>query len=761
MSDCGKYEVVGHGVVRKDAPRKALGAAVYTGDMKMPGMLYGKALRSKYPTAKILSIDTSEAVEMPGVHAVLTAKDVPGQNRFGLSIEDQEVIASEKTCMLGDPVALVAAETREIAELAVRKIRVEYEELPGVFTIEDALKPDAPLVHDNAPEGGNVLQHTKVRKGNIEEGFKKCKYIVENTYTTQRVEHAYIEPETSLAYWDDDGVMNVMTSTQYTFRDRKQIAKALGMQFNKVRVKEMATGGGFGGKDDITTEIQAALLAYYTHRPVMMTWTREESMIASTKRHPFKIWIRTGCDENGMLQALEARVYSDKGAYCSIGHFITKKVGLHVGGPYVIPNFHTDTYAVYTNNTVGGPFRGFGILQASFVHESQMEQLAELCGMDKWEFRMKNSLRVGLPTATGQVFQHSVGFPDTLLKAKEFMETHPFKELPTDNPAVVRGRGIGCSIYGVGYGFGRPDHAAAMIEVADDGSATILNGACDIGQGSESVMCQICAEELGIPFEKVRMVFADTGCTPDGLCTSASRQTYVSGKAVYLAAQDAKRHLLRYAACLMDCTEEELDVVRNQVVSSRDPALVMDFPELAKLAHDNGKRFIGFAWYDNTTADVDHDTNQGDAYACYIFATQVADVEVDTETGDVTVKRVFASHDVGKAINPMACEQQIEGAVVQGQGYGTIEHVEMKNGYTLTPNFAKYLIPTALDAPEILVDLVEAEDVKGPYGAKGVGEGAIIPTAPAIVNAVYDAIGLRVKNLPVTPEKVLDHLGKL
>ena len=412
--------VVGKPQIRKDAPAKAMATAVYAGDLKMPGMLHGKALRAKYPHAKILSIDTTRAAAMPGVHCVLTAKDIPGENRFGLALRDQEVLASEKTRMLGDPVALVAADTLEQAEEAILHIDVEYEALPGVYSIAEAMAEGAPLVHEDVP--GNLLQHTYVRKGDIHEGFAKCKYIVETTYHTQRVEHSYIEPETSVAFMDESGVMNVYTSTQYVMRDRRQIAPVLAMPFNKVHVKAMTTGGGFGGKDDITTEIQAALLARATGRPVKMTWSRKESFICSTKRHPMELYIKTGCDENGMLQAMEGVIRSDKGAYCSIGHFITKKSGLHLSGPYFIPNVWTDTYAYYTNNTICGPYRGFGILQASFAHESNMELLAEKAGIDPWEFRMRNALRNGLSTATGQVFESGVGFADTLLRAKEYMD---------------------------------------------------------------------------------------------------------------------------------------------------------------------------------------------------------------------------------------------------------------------------------------------------------------------------------------------------
>ena len=414
------HRVVGKRVVRKDSAIKVTGEAIYAADIKMPGMLYGKTLRSEYPHAKIISIDTSAARAIPGVHAVMTAKDLPGINRYGLSILDQVVLADEKVRMMGDPVAYVAAETEDIAEDAVRAIKVTYEPLPAVFTVEDAMKEGAPLVHEDVP--GNILQHTMVRKGDVGPAWAQCAYIAENDYSTQRVEHAYIEPEAAVAYLDTMGVMNVLNSTQYPFRDRKQLAPILNMPVNMVRVSQQVTGGGFGGKDDLNAEIPAALLALKTGRPVKVVWSRKESMISSTKRHPMFVHVKTGCDKDGKLLAMEGTIKSDKGAYCSIGHFITKKMGLHLSGPYYIPNIKVDTYAVYTNNTLCGPYRGFGILQASFVHESQMDTLAEMVGISPMEIRMRNCLKVGLSTATGQVFQHGVGFEDTLLCAQQYMQ---------------------------------------------------------------------------------------------------------------------------------------------------------------------------------------------------------------------------------------------------------------------------------------------------------------------------------------------------
>ncbi len=426
-----EMSIIGKPLPRKDAPAKSTGSATYAGDIYLPGMLRGKALRSEYPHAKILSINTDQAKKAPGVYCVLTAKDIPGINRFGISIQDQPVLAENIVRMKGDAIALVAAETLEQAEEAIRLIKVDYEELPGVYTIEEAMAENAPLVHENVPN--NLLQYTHVCKGDVESGFSKCKFIVEDTYTTQRAEHAYLEPETSVAYYDSTGILNVDTSTQYVFRDRRQIAPVLAIPLNMIRVKQMTTGGGFGGKDDVTTEIQAALLTYVTKKPVKISWSRSESMICSTKRHPMKIWVRTGCDGNGKLMAMEGRLYSDKGAYCSIGHFITKKAGLHLAGPYFIPNIKVDTYAYYTNNTICGPYRGFGILQAAFAHESQMDQLAEKIGMDPWEFRMINALKNGLSTETGQVFDQGVGFEQTLICIKEFMDNHDLNENAVDN----------------------------------------------------------------------------------------------------------------------------------------------------------------------------------------------------------------------------------------------------------------------------------------------------------------------------------------
>jgi len=410
-----KLRIVGKPVKRVDAYSKVTGKAIYAGDIQLPGMLYAKVLRSPYPHAYLEEIDISKAKLVPGVHSVLTAKDIKGTNRYGIAIQDQQVLAETKVRFVGDPIVAVAAETEEQADEAVKNIQVVYKQLPAISTIEEALADDAELIY----EKGNLLQHTKVRKGNVEAGFAQADVIVENTYTTQCNEHAYLERECSVTNYDPPGYLTVWTSTQYPFRDRRQIANALGIKFSKLRVIQATTGGGFGGKDDITTEMYSTLLAYYTGQPVKYSMTREESFFSTTKRHPFKISCKTGATKEGKLIALEGTIYADKGAFCSLGIYVVKKAGIHLAGPYYIPHIKVDTYAVYTNNVPSGAFRGFGTPQVAFAHESQMDMLAEKLGMSPVDIRLLNCLRPGLSTSTGHVLHHSVGIAKTLEIAKE------------------------------------------------------------------------------------------------------------------------------------------------------------------------------------------------------------------------------------------------------------------------------------------------------------------------------------------------------
>jgi CO/xanthine dehydrogenase Mo-binding subunit len=410
--------LIGTSPPRLDAWEKVTGQLEYTGDMTMAGMLHAKILWAPHAHALIRRIDTTAARALPGVHAVLTHEDVPGPNRFGVAVLDQRVLAEGKVRSIGDAVALVAAETEEIAEAALDRIVVEYDPLPGVFTIEAALAPDAPLVNDG---DDNLFQHTTVRKGDIVEGFSQASVIVEQTYRTQSMDHMPMEPEASLAYLDSMGVLNVVTATQYPFRDRRQIAPNLGLPMNRVRVIQAPVGGGFGRKDDITTEIHAALLALKTGRPVRLVYTRQESLFALTKRHPFTIHYKSGARADGRLTAVEASIYGDSGPYVSLGMYVIKKAGIHATGPYFVPHVKVDTYTVITNNLTGGAMRGFGVLQIAVAHESQMDMLARALGMSPVEFRLINCLKPGLTTATGQVVNSGTGIEATLLRVRDYM----------------------------------------------------------------------------------------------------------------------------------------------------------------------------------------------------------------------------------------------------------------------------------------------------------------------------------------------------
>lgn len=421
-----EHVVLGKVVRRHDALDKALGRAVYAGDIELPGMLYGRALRSKYAHARILRVNTERALKVPGVRAVLTAKDIPGINRFGLVYLDQPVIADDKVRCVGDVVALVAAESRDAAEEALELTSVEYEELAGVFSASEAMESTAPQVHDGRP---NLVQHTKVRKGDIEVGFRQADIIIENEYSTQHVEHAYLEPECSVAMVDEIGGITVWSSTQSPFRDRRQIGPVLGVPLNRIRVIQATVGGAFGGKDDVTTEIQASLLAWKTRCPVQVMFSREESIRSTTKRHPMHIWCKTGATKEGKITALEGRVIGDTGAYLSLGIYVVKRAGIHLSGPYFIPHIKVDTYTVYTNNIPSGAMRGFGVVQAAFAHESQMDLLANRLTINPLKIRYLNALTPGDSTSTGQVLQHSVGIRATIERVKEYVDSHPLQGL--------------------------------------------------------------------------------------------------------------------------------------------------------------------------------------------------------------------------------------------------------------------------------------------------------------------------------------------
>ncbi|WP_425058283.1 hypothetical protein SCACP_29280 [Sporomusa carbonis] len=774
-----QYRIVGQSVKKVDAVEKVLGKAQFAADIYFDGMLYAKVFRSDIPHGILRAIDVSKAAALPGVAVILTGNDVPGANSTGMIVKDEPVLVriNGKIRKIGDPLALIAAETEELAEKALELIDVDIEVLPPVFDPVAAMTDTAPKIYDD----GNVLAVRKIRKGDVAAAFQQCAVVVEQEYRTQMVEHGYIEPEAGVAKLDGD-VVTLWVSTQNTHFDAKEVARNLNIGLDKVRVIQAATGGGFGGKLDISVQVHLGLLAMKTRRPVKLVYTRTESIINSAKRHPCTIKMKTGTDRSGKLLAMECSIIGDTGAYASYGPGTLTRSAVHATGPYEIPHIAIDAYTVYTNNPTAGAMRGFGVPQVAFAHESQMDMLAEKIGISPLEIRLRNAFRPGSVTATGAELNQSVGIVPTLEKvaaAKTTISSHTSEVKGTKK----RGVGISSMWYGIGN-TGLPNPSGAYVNLLDDGTALILTGCADIGQGSDTALAQIVAEEFGIDMEDVRVVSADTGVTPDSGASSASRQTYISGNAVRQAAQEAKKVIVETAAAMLGVAPGDV-VVGHKVLRVRtagqsqfltdcrnecrldlgmppqDKGLSVSLADCIAQCRTQGRLTLGHGWFNPDTTGLDPETGQGKPYATYAFATQIAEVDVDIESGEIEVIRIIAAHDVGRAINPVNVEGQIEGGCTMGLGYALTEEIQVREGTILTKNLATYVMPTAMDVPKVYPLIVEESEQTGPFGAKGVGEPTLIPTAAAIANAVYNAIGVRFTELPITPERVLAKLQEI
>ncbi len=736
---------VGLSLPRPDAVEKVTGRAIYAADLYFNDMLYAKVLRSKYPHARLVKIDTSEAKALSGVAAVLTAEDIPGDKNHGLARPDWPVLAYDKVRYLGDAIAIVAAETEEIAEEALELIEVEYEPLPIVSSPEEALEPGASPIH----EGGNVLEHIKVRKGDVEQGFSQAEIVVESEFWTPSGDHCFLEPEAGVATIDGD-MITVYVGSQIPFADRRQIAASLAIPEEKVRVIQTRVGGAFGGKEDISVQIHVTLLAQATGRPVKLVWSRQESMITHPKRHQTTIWMKTGATREGKLLAVEARILGDSGAYASLGPYVMTRAATHLTGPYEVPHVKVDCYAMYTNNPPAGAYRGFGAPQAHFAAESQIDILAHKLGLDPLKLRRRNALRVGSVTATGQVLRESVGLIRTIDRVAEATKGWP-AWVEAAPEGKLRGWGVACAYKNVGLGGSAPDSAGATVEVLEDGRVEVRAGAAEVGQGIVLVLAQIAGEELGVPLDAVDVVVADTDRTLDGGPTTASRQSFITGNAARLAAQEVKKGLAGVVGEALNVAADSLIFKRERIQAEDGRSLTLR--EATRLANKKGKPLSASSIY--TAPRTVNLGEQGDAHFAYGYATQAAQVEVDITLGKVKVVRVVAAHDVGRAINPLAIEGQLEGGVLMGLGFALMEDFSVKEGVPQKTTLTKYCIPTVKEVPEIIPIIVEEETSEGPYGAKGVGEITSIPTCPAIINAIYDAIGVRFTRLPVTPERVL------
>jgi CO/xanthine dehydrogenase Mo-binding subunit len=640
----------------------------------------------------------------------------------------------------------VAAESRGAAEQAIRAIRVHYEALPPVFDPEESLKDHAPRVH----EKGNLLFQRRITKGDAEKGLAESHSVVRQTYTTPHLEHSYLEPDAGVGYVDRGGTLVIYASTQNPHYDQKAVSELLGLDEEKIRIIQAATGGAFGSKLDLTVQGFIGLALYHLKRPVRLVYDREEAYLATSKRHPLIMRMESGVGRDGRLLALKARIICDTGAYASYGIAVATRAAVHASGPYEIENVEVESLCVYTNNPTAGAMRGFGAPQIAVAHESQMDILAHELGMDPLEIRRINALRPSASTATGQKLEASVGILKTLDAIEPYYRSakgHWKQQGTTSNHK--RGIGIGAMWYGIGN-TGVQNPSTARIEMAPEGYVTLYTGAADIGQGSSTVLTQIASEILGLEPSKMLLVAADTQCTTNAGATSASRQTYISGNAVKEAAEKLADVLLTEAADVLKRPKASLVLKEGFAMDKGDPQKKVPLPKLAHRAHVRGRPLTWQGHFDPDTTPLDAETGQGNPYATYAYACHLALAAVDPGTGEVRVSKVVAAHDVGKAIHPQSVEAQIHGGVIMGLGFALME--KYKPGKT--SSMADYPIPTSVDIPEIITIIIEDEEPTGPFGAKGVGEPALIPTAPAILNAVADALGERIYRLPANPESV-------
>jgi len=727
-------KVVGQSVPKIDAATKVRGQRKFPQDFNLEGQLYAKVVWSEYPHARVLKVDVSQAEALPGVVAILTSKDVP-VNEYGINIIDQPVLVGEgeKVRWLGDRIAIVIAESEKIAQKACQLVRVEYEPLPVVTDPREAMKPDAPLIHEERSDT-NILKHIKIRKGDIEKGFAEADVIIEGYYVTPHVEHAYMQPEAGIGYIDEEGRVTVIAAAQWSHDDLHQISHMLNLPIDQLREIVPAIGGAFGGREDMYIQHLLALCAYCVRRPVKMVFDREESIRNTGKRHPYYMKYRTGATRDGKLTAVEIEIISDAGAYASTSVPVLSNSASFAAGPYIVPNAKVDAYTVYTNNAVAMAMRGFGSTQPAFAYEMQMNKLAEALKIDPVELRMKNLFEDGSIALTGNPMPPGVGIKEALRQTAlaagwgEEDGNWVKPELgPPSAPYKRRGIGVACGYKNVGYSFGFDDRTRVVVDLALDESGEIARalvklGASDQGMGAHTALAQIAAEALGIDYQKVRMALVDTSMVPNAGSCSASRHVYISGNAVMRACQEALRK-----------REEALRTGERRVSAE----------------YEYRGRSV------RPTTPYDGDSGMCNPHISYGYTSQIALVEVDVETGETEVLKVWAAQDVGRAINPEMVKGQAGGGVHMGLGYALTEEFIQKEGLVKTRRFSEYHIPTVADMPREFIPLiVEVADPTGPFGAKGVGEMTTLPTAPAIISAIHDAVGVWIDNLPATAEKV-------
>jgi CO/xanthine dehydrogenase Mo-binding subunit len=753
---------------RLDYETKVTGRAQYLADMKVAGMCHGKILRSPYAHARIKRLDVSKALSVAGVVAVLTRDDILHDEGiepfYGPVFKDQTIVATEKVRHVGDPVAAVAALTVDAAEEALALIEVEYEELPAVLDVHEALRAEATLVHDSVKlpssgfadlaeikpvEGTNICTHFKLNRGDIAKGFAEADHVFEDTFTLPATQHCFLETHACIASVEPGGRITVWATTQNPFVVRTQLANIFKVPVAKVRVIVPYLGGGYGGKVYPKVEPITVALAQKAGRPVRVVLSREEVFYTITK-HAAVIRMKTGVKNDGTLVARECEIHLDTGAYAEIGPRVAKKSGYTAAGPYRIANLKIDSYSVYTNKPPAGAFRGFGVSQSAWAVESQMDIIAAALKMDPLELRKKNGYDEGDKFVTDETLR-AIGLKECLDEVAKSIgwNARPLKgsrAQGSNGDHIRRGKGLACMIKATIT----PSISCAVVKLNEDASLSIYIGTVEMGQGSDTVMAQIAGAELGIPLQKIQVLGVDTDVVPYDLTTSSSRSTFHMGKAVQLAAQDIQRQLKQIVAKEYGVPEDKIGFAEGKV---RLPEAVLDYAEVMfKRFGMQGGTLVGDGQVKTATKD---EFGEKSTSAFWFLAAGAAEVEVDTDTGKFKLLKYATAVDVGKALNPLGCRQQLAGAAITGIGQAMFEEIAYDNGQLINPNLVDYVLPSLGDMPAVIDPIcVETPDRNGPFGAKGIGESALIPVAPAIANAIYDAVGVRIKDLPIKAEKI-------
>ncbi|QAT16498.1 xanthine dehydrogenase, molybdenum binding subunit [Candidatus Velamenicoccus archaeovorus] len=754
---------VGKSVPRIDARQKVTGEATYVFDLKFPGMLVGKMLRSPHAHARIVKIDTSKAEKLPGVRAVVTAEDTPkikfGSNEYFFPYTvDQYPLEFEKVRYIGDEIAAVAAVDEATAEQALSLIDVQYEVLPAVFDAVAAMKPGAPQIHAARNNIGVMLP---VCFGDPDRALRESDYVHEDVFVLPSAAHAALEPHVCIGQYEvSTDRITLWSSTQAPFKIREAMAKTLKMQEADIRVIKLNVGGGFGGKLEMfPMDFCACLLSKKCGgAPVKMMCTRQEVFSCTRRKHPMIYKLKSGVKKDGTLMAITGEVIADGGAYCSYGPTVIAAGIMRFMMVYQLKNIRLFGSRVYTNNSISGAIRGFGGVQSGFAIESHMDMLARGIGMDPVEFRLKNTTDPNTLTINKMIIS-SNGLKDCIRKAAEisgWREKYGAKK--ETSPGVLRGIGIGIAADVMGSKMYKShESAGSIIKVEEDGSVYLFTGAADTGQGSDTAMAQIAAHELGVAYERIRIKAADTEITPFDTGSFASRVTFISGNATKNAATDAKRQILEVVAQELKLGVQDLDIEDEQVVNKKSGKMLLSFDQAVVLCYsfNYGRLIIGRGSYNPKTTPIDFRTGEGNISGSYGFEAQIAEVEVDTKTGRVKVLKMYDVHDIGYPINPASVHGQIEGSIVMGLGYTLYEDLKFKEGRVVNPSFSKYRIPRSTEMIPIESVFIETNDPQGPFGAKGMGEASLLPTAAAIANAIYDAVGVQIKDLPITPQKVL------